>query len=116
MDLTEPGVGTTAECRFPFLILCITDGLALSNTDAPISELVKKFVNICPTAYDAAANADVIVILTEWDEFKSLDYEKIYASMRKPAFIFDGRLLLDAKKLRSIGCVFEPFRLNRHSY
>ncbi|TPX30832.1 UDP-glucose 6-dehydrogenase [Synchytrium microbalum] len=79
MDLTEPGVGTTAE--------------------------FKKFVNICPTAYEAAANTDVIVILTEWDEFKSLDYKKIYDSMRKPAFLFDGRLIMDAKALRSIGYV-----------
>ncbi|KAF9370584.1 UDP-glucose 6-dehydrogenase 1, partial [Podila verticillata] len=40
-----------------------------------------------------------------WDEFKmnQLDYQKIFASMQKPAFIFDGRLILDAPKLREIG-------------
>jgi UDPglucose 6-dehydrogenase len=44
-------------------------------------------------------------VLTEWDDFKTLDYEKIYASMMKPAFVFDGRNILDHAKLRSIGYV-----------
>ncbi|CAG8753192.1 2710_t:CDS:1, partial [Acaulospora morrowiae] len=34
---------------------------------------------------------------------KVLDYEKIYEKMHKPAFIFDGRLILDAERLKSIG-------------
>jgi UDPglucose 6-dehydrogenase len=53
--------------------------------------------------YTAAENADAIVVLTEWDEFKAYDYAKIYKSMNKPAFIFDGRLLLDTQKLAKIG-------------
>ena len=44
-------------------------------------------------------------MLTEWDEFKALDFEKIYASMMKPAFVFDGRNLLDHAKLREIGYI-----------
>jgi UDPglucose 6-dehydrogenase len=44
-----------------------------------------------------------LVIVTEWDEFKTLDYSKIYDSMKKPAFIFDGRLILDAPALRKMG-------------
>ncbi len=53
--------------------------------------------------YKAAENANAIVITTEWDSFKDLDYSKIYGSMEKPAFIFDGRNILDHKKLFSIG-------------
>jgi len=60
-------------------------------------------VSIAESAYAAAEKADAIVILTEWDEFKTLDYQKIYSSMNKPAFIFDGRLILDGKKLKEIG-------------
>ncbi|KAF9206822.1 UDP-glucose 6-dehydrogenase 1, partial [Podila verticillata] len=62
-------------------------------------------VQICESAYEACAGADALVICTEWDEFKmnQLDYQKIFASMQKPAFIFDGRLILDAPKLREIG-------------
>jgi UDPglucose 6-dehydrogenase len=41
--------------------------------------------------------------LTEWDEFKDYDYQKIYDSMVKPAFIFDGRNLMDHDGLRKIG-------------
>jgi len=53
--------------------------------------------------YDACNGAHALCILTEWDEFKDYDYEKIYASMAKPAFLFDGRNVLDHEKLRDIG-------------
>lgn len=46
---------------------------------------------------------DALHPLDQWDEFKSLDWEAIYASMAKPAMVFDGRGILDADKLRSIG-------------
>ncbi|RIB16017.1 UDP-glucose/GDP-mannose dehydrogenase, partial [Gigaspora rosea] len=68
-----------------------------------IKDLVKKRVTVVQSAYEASANADAIVVATEWDEFKELDFERIYKSMNKPAFIFDGRLILDAEKLKSIG-------------
>jgi len=45
--------------------------------------------------YIACAGAHAIAILTEWDLFKELDYTKIYESMQKPAFIFDGRNILN---------------------
>jgi UDPglucose 6-dehydrogenase len=44
-----------------------------------------------------------IAVLTEWDEFKTLDWERIYRDMKKPAFVFDGRLILDQQKLSEIG-------------
>ena len=44
-------------------------------------------------------------ILTEWDEFKALDWGKIYESMVKPAFVFDGRNILDHAKLKDIGFI-----------
>lgn len=53
--------------------------------------------------YDACDGAHAICILTEWDQFKDYDYEKIFAKMAKPAFIFDGRNILDHAKLREIG-------------
>jgi UDPglucose 6-dehydrogenase len=51
----------------------------------------------------AAEGADAIAVLTDWKEFRDLDFTKIFESMRKPAFIFDGRNLLDQKKLHKIG-------------
>lgn len=53
--------------------------------------------------YDACDGAHALLILTEWDEFKTYDYERIYKSMAKPAFVFDGRNLVDHEKLRGIG-------------
>ena len=41
--------------------------------------------------------AHAVLVLTEWDEFARLDFQRVYASMQKPAFIFDGRNLLDHK-------------------
>ncbi|KAI8330358.1 UDP-glucose/GDP-mannose dehydrogenase family, NAD binding domain-containing protein [Chlamydoabsidia padenii] len=66
---------------------------------------VEKKVQICQSAYEAAQGADAVVIVTEWDEFRDdqLDYTKIYTGMNKPAFLFDGRLLVNAAKLRQIG-------------
>ena len=53
----------------------------------------------------ACEDAHAIAVLTEWDEFKALDFEKIYAKMTKPAFVFDGRNILDHAQLRSLGFV-----------
>jgi UDPglucose 6-dehydrogenase len=53
--------------------------------------------------YDACDGAHALCILTEWDEFKTYDYARIYASMSKPAFLFDGRNCLDHDALRVIG-------------
>lgn len=54
-------------------------------------------------AYECATGCHAIVICTEWDEFVHYDYSKIYESMSKPAFIFDGRRILDTQSLRNIG-------------
>lgn len=53
--------------------------------------------------YEACKDTHAIAVLTEWDEFKDYDWQRIYDNMLKPAKIFDGRNLLDVKKLRSIG-------------
>ena len=53
--------------------------------------------------YEACKGAHALCVLTEWDEFKTYDYEKIYASMAKPAFVFDGRNIMDHEMLRAIG-------------
>ena len=64
-------------------------------------------VRICQSAEEAATGAHAIAILTEWDTFATQDFEKIYATMPKPAFLFDGRNITDLEKLRAIG--FEAY-------
>lgn len=60
-------------------------------------------LSVANNAYEACAGAHAIAIVTEWDEFKALDYVKIYAGMPKPAFVFDGRNIVDLDTLRKIG-------------
>ncbi|KAK0411806.1 hypothetical protein QR680_005856 [Steinernema hermaphroditum] len=64
---------------------------------------VDKLVTVHSDPYEAAKDAHAIVVLTERDEFKAYDYSKIYESMKHPASVFDGRLLLDHSELREIG-------------
>ena len=52
---------------------------------------------------EALEEAHAIAVLTEWDEFKTYDWQSIYAKMYKPAFVFDGRNILDAAQLETIG-------------
>lgn len=56
--------------------------------------------------YEACKGAHAIAILTEWDEFKNYDWQKIYDNMQKPAFVFDGRNVLNAKDMAAKGFVF----------
>ncbi|PIZ10372.1 MAG: nucleotide sugar dehydrogenase [Flavobacteriaceae bacterium CG_4_10_14_0_8_um_filter_31_99] len=59
--------------------------------------------------YQAMNDAHAVAILTDWDEFATYDWEQIYKNMKKPAFIFDGRKILDKDQLQQIG--FEVFSL-----
>jgi len=63
----------------------------------------------CP--YTAANGAHAIVVMTEWDEFQTLDYAKLYANMAKPAYLFDGRNNLNHDALKSFG--FEVFSIGK---
>ena len=62
-----------------------------------------QYVTYCSDAYEATKDAHAVLILTEWDEFKALDFKKIYEQMQLPAFLFDGRNILDLEALREIG-------------
>lgn len=64
---------------------------------------IKKSVTIHSDALSACKGAEAIVVATEWKEFRDIDWQVVYDSMNKPAFVFDGRMLLDAQKLREIG-------------
>ncbi|PQB04229.1 UDP-glucose 6-dehydrogenase [Aureitalea marina] len=57
--------------------------------------------------YGATDGAHAVAILTEWDEFKDLDWERIYKGMQKPAFVFDGRNIMDSQRMRDIGFIFQ---------
>ena len=69
-------------------------------------EDIKKGITVFEDPYEVCKGAHAIAILTEWDEFVAYDWKKIYDNMQKPAFVFDGRNILDAKKMKSIGFIF----------
>jgi len=60
-------------------------------------------LKIASSASEAAAGAHAVAVITEWDEFKELDFVAIHEGMPKPAFIFDGRNILDLAALKAIG-------------
>jgi len=65
----------------------------------------QELLSVFNDPYAVCKNSHAIAIMTEWDEFKTYDWSKIYDSMQKPAFIFDGRSLLDKAMLEDIGFV-----------
>lgn len=70
-------------------------------------------LSVADSAAAAADGAHAIAILTEWDEFKAIDYAALFEKMPKPAFIFDGRNILPHAKLREIG--FRVFAIGKFS-
>jgi UDPglucose 6-dehydrogenase len=65
-------------------------------------------------AYEACRGSHAVAILTEWDSFKTLDWARIYDGMVKPAFVFDGRNILDHAALHSIG--FEVYAVGKGAH
>lgn len=69
----------------------------------------ERYLKVLSDPYQAAEEAHAVAIMTEWDQFKTLNYEKIYAQMLKPAFVFDGRRIIDKAALDRIG--FKTYKL-----
>jgi len=82
--------------------LVITDPRALNNAKIDLNGIDGK-ISYIEDPYEASDGCDAIAVMTEWEIYKNLDFEKIYQSMVKPAFIFDGRNILNHKRLFDIG-------------
>jgi UDPglucose 6-dehydrogenase len=67
----------------------------------------RRLVKVVNDPYEACHQAHAVAILTEWDEFKSYDWQKIYDNMYKPAFVFDGRNIIDKSEIENIGLVYQ---------
>jgi len=78
---------------------------AYTGTSQVTAEAVEKQLKVSKSATEACTGSHAIAVLTEWDEFKTLDYKAIFDSMVKPAFVFDGRNILDHAHLREIGFI-----------
>jgi len=82
--------------------LSITDPHALDNARKELAGVYGD-VEYEPDPYKAAQKAHCIALVTEWDEYRDLDFQRLFESMEKPAFLFDGRNHLDHDALFKIG-------------
>ena len=80
-------------------------GLEINKSDFLSKKEIRELVTVHSSPYKALENSHAVAILTEWDEFKTYDWQKIYNCMFKPSFVFDGRNILPSQKLRDIGFI-----------
>lgn len=88
----------------------MSDPKALENAENDLADIKDK-VRFEVDPYKATEGVHAIAVVTEWDLYKDLDYKRIFESMEKPAFIFDGRNILDHEKLYEIG--FNVFAIGK---
>lgn len=97
----SPSIAVTRMLAEERAQIVITDPQALGHVKEDLGDLSN--VETAEDPYEAARGADAIILLTEWEQFRRLDYEKLYKGMSKPAFVFDWRNILDHARLRRIG-------------
>ena len=87
--------------------LAIYDPKAMENARKDLAGYEN--VTFCDDPYEAVKGVHAVAVVTEWQEFAEYDYRKIFSLMEKPAFLFDGRNILDHEELFRIG--FEVYPL-----
>ena len=103
----SPAISVCKELATEQAQVVVSDPKALDNAEKELAD--SKGIVFDKDPYAAAAGAHALAILTEWDTYKSLDYQRIYDAMEKPAFLFDGRNMLDHTALHNIG--FEVYSI-----
>ncbi len=90
--------------------LAIYDPKAIENAKLDLANTEGR-IEYFENPYEAVRGAHAIALITDWKEFTTYDYEKIFSLMEKPAFIFDGRNILDHERLYTLG--FNVFPLGK---
>jgi UDPglucose 6-dehydrogenase len=98
----SPAIYITRKLLAEHAEIIISDPKALKNAAFDLAG-VKGSVKYVEDPYSAAAGCHALAILTDWDLYRKLDFRKIYKSMVKPAFLFDGRNIIDHKKCFALG-------------
>lgn len=106
----SPALEVTRQLLAEHADVCVTDPQALPAARLELADAGPR-LSFAEDPYDAARGAHAIALLTDWREYRELDYERIHAGMAKPAFVFDGRNLLDAERLHAIG--FNVYSIGR---
>ena len=103
----SPAIAVTRQLLDEHARVTICDPKALDNARKDLRD-IREGVEYTSDPYTAVEGAHAIALITDWKLFRDLDFARIYAAMEKPAFIFDGRNLLDGAKLHQIGFNFYP--------
>jgi UDPglucose 6-dehydrogenase len=110
-DIREsPAIYITRALLEEKAVIVISDPKALENAKEELKG-VKGDVSFDIDPYKAAEGSHAITILTDWDLYRDLDYKRIFRTMVRPAFIFDGRNILDHRRLFDIG--FNVFAIGK---
>ncbi|HKC99720.1 MAG TPA: nucleotide sugar dehydrogenase, partial [Methylomirabilota bacterium] len=86
--------------------VCVYDPVAMDNA----RKMLPTIVEYADSPYTAATGADGVALITEWNEFKFLNLERLRSAMRRPV-VFDGRNVWDAERMRRLG--FEYYSIGR---
>ena len=98
----SPAIHITRKLLAEHAEVVISDPQALSNAEADLAHEKGK-ISYVEDPYRAATGCHALAVMTDWEAYRKLDYRKIYKSMVKPAFLFDGRNIVDHRKCFEIG-------------
>jgi UDPglucose 6-dehydrogenase len=85
-----------------------SEGAHVKAYDPAAMEKAKRIIQnitFCNSPYEVAEDSDALIIVTEWNEFRQLDMERIKGSMRQP-ILFDGRNIYNPQRMKSLGFIY----------
>ena len=106
----SPAIKVCRELAAEHASIVVSDPEAMENAKLEMPELADQ-IEFEEDPYKAAAGAHAVAVLTDWNLYKDLDYQRIYEGMQKPAFLFDGRNMLDHNALFEMG--FEVYSIGK---
>jgi UDPglucose 6-dehydrogenase len=98
----SPAIYITRKLLAEHAEVIISDPQALKNAAIDLAE-DRGIISYIEDPYRAVSGCHALAVLTDWDLYRELDYQRIYQSMVKPSFLFDGRNIIDHKKCFEIG-------------
>ena len=106
----SPAIKVCRELAAEHALVTVSDPKAMDNAKLDLADDLDR-ISFERDPYKAAEGAHAVAVLTDWAEYKELDFQRIYDAMQKPAFIFDGRNMLDHDALFGIG--FEVYSIGK---